>query len=180
MKKLLVTVSLIISLLISISPTYAGIKSIRINKSYHLLYLYDGSSISNVVPVCIGKSDTEDNQTPPGNYKIANIVSNPKWYFEGKTYEPYTIDKNNGLGVVWMGITLPSYGLHGTNEPFSPGFHLSHGCVRMQNTDALKISREISVGTPVEIEEGQVDSLSLHLQGVITIYNLLNLLNNSN
>jgi len=180
MKKFLVAVFLIVAIVLSVSPAFAGVRSIKINKSYHLLYLYDGGNISRVVPVCIGKGDTDENQTPPGTYKIANIVNNPKWYFEGKTYEPYTVDKNNGLGVVWMGITLPSYGLHGTNEPFSIGFDASHGCVRMQNADALKLSKEISVGTQVQIVEGDEDLLAKHLEKIITLYNILNFLKNSN
>lgn len=179
MKRFLIAVFLIVLVVLSITPASAGVRSININKAYHLLYLYDGGSISRVVPVCIGKGDTDDNQTPPGNYKIINIVNNPKWYFEGKTYEPYITDKENGLGIVWMGIDLPSYGLHGTNEPFSIGFDLSHGCVRMQNRDAYAISREVSVGTIVQIIDGKDDTVAKHLQGVITIYNLLNLLRNS-
>jgi len=180
MKKFLVAVFLIVAIILSISPAFAGVRSIKINKSYHLLYLYDGSNISRVIPVCTGKGDTDDNQTPPGNYEIINIVNNPKWYFEGKTYEPYTVDKNNGLGVVWMGINLPSYGLHGTNEPFSIGFSVSHGCVRMQNSDALKLSKEISAGTQVQIVEGDKGLLAKHLENIIILYNILNFLKNSN
>lgn len=180
MKKFFIIALLIVFLFGFTASTFAVTKSITVNKALNLLFVCEGDNISKVIPVCVGKGDTADNQTPPGTYKIINIVNNPKWYFEGKAYEPYIIDKNNGLGVVWMGINLPQYGLHGTNEPFSIGFNLSHGCIRMQNTDALSLSKEVTIGTPVKIEEGELDGIASHLEKVFVIYNLLNLLSNSN
>jgi len=147
---------------------------IVIDKSYHLLFVKNGEDIERVIPVCVGSGG--DNLTPAGNYTITSIVHHPNWYFEGKTYAPYPEDPENGLGVLWMGISLPSYGLHGTNEPFSPGGDFSHGCVRMNNSDALKLGDSSFIGESVEIREGSLDSLTKHLKTITIIYNIENFL----
>jgi hypothetical protein len=75
-----------------------------------------------------------------------------------------------------MGISKPSYGLHGTNEPFSPGMNLSHGCVRMNNSDVLKLGDSSFIGESVEIRDGSDDNLAKHLKTITIIYNIENFL----
>lgn len=43
--------------------------------------------------------------------------------------------------------------IHGTNQPQLIGQAVSHGCVRMTNADILRLSRLVSVGSPVIIVE---------------------------
>lgn len=155
----------------------ANSSKIVVNKAYHLLYVENASNFKSVIPVCTGGKG--ENETPAGNYTIVSIVDNPVWYFEGKTYAPYSADKENGLGVVWMGISLPSYGLHGTNEPFSIGGNFSHGCVRMENTDVQKLSNLSFVGEKVEIKDGTNDSIAKHLKSINTLYCVANVLKGS-
>lgn len=154
-----------------LSPVSSSTYRIVVDKSYKLLFLYNGSEISRVFPVCVGEH-TQENETPIGVYKVINKSYDPVWYFEGKVYQPYKIDKNNGLGMVWMGWNLPSYGLHGTNEPFSIGFANSHGCVRMENKDALYIANTIPIGTEIEVREGTQDELSSCLEAINVLYAL--------
>jgi len=71
-----------------------------------------------------------------------------------------------------MGWNLPSYGLHGTNEPFSIGFANSHGCVRMENKDALYIAKTIPLQTPVEVIEGKDDNIAKHLETINVLYSV--------
>ena len=148
--------------------------AIVVNKSYHLLFLESGSKIIRVIPVTIGKGG--DSETPVGNFSIVSIVHNPKWYFNGKVYPPYNDDPENGLGVCWMGISLPSYGIHGTNEPFSPGRNRSHGCVRMNNNDVKYLSSVSYIGEPVKIENGEMDSISEHMKAINMLYDIENFL----
>jgi hypothetical protein len=75
-----------------------------------------------------------------------------------------------------MGISKPSYGFHGTNEPFSPGMNLSHGCVRMNNSDVTKLADISFIGEKVEIREGSQDNLSKHLEAITILYNINNIL----
>ena len=60
---------------------------------------------------------------------------------------------NNPVGVVWIGINVPHYGIHGTPEPGRIGHSASHGCVRMTNWDATRVADLVRDGTPVVFEE---------------------------
>jgi lipoprotein-anchoring transpeptidase ErfK/SrfK len=42
-------------------------------------------------------------------------------------------------------------GVHGTNTPWLIGQAVSHGCVRLRNSDVLALRKLVSVGTPVKI-----------------------------
>ncbi|MGB9694537.1 MAG: L,D-transpeptidase [Caldisericaceae bacterium] len=174
MKKILLAL-IVISIILMPQLALGSTQKIVVNKAYHLLYVESGSNIDRVIPVCIGEGG--ESETPTGQYTIASIVKNPTWYFEGKTYSPYIYDKGNGLGVVWMGISLPSYGLHGTNEPFSIGGNFSHGCVRMENTDVQFLSSISFIGENVEIKEGTGDQIAKHLKTINALYSLMNVLN---
>ncbi len=176
-KKIIVFIILLI-ILTSVAPISKSVaRTIVVNKAYRLLFVMEDSEIQQVIPVCIGKGG--ESETPTGTFAIINIIHNPNWYFEGKTYKPYVEDKENGLGICWMGISLSGYGLHGTNEPLSPGKNLSHGCVRMNNSDVEKLSKISFVGESVEIREGENDIIAKHLEGIHILYNIENILGES-
>jgi lipoprotein-anchoring transpeptidase ErfK/SrfK len=59
------------------------------------------------------------------------------------------------VGVVWIGLTLEHYGIHGTPEPATVGKTQSHGCIRLTNWDAAELAEMVSVGTPVELVRSQ-------------------------
>jgi lipoprotein-anchoring transpeptidase ErfK/SrfK len=82
--------------------------------------------------VGIGKMLTP---TPTGTFFIATKNPNPGGPF----------------GAMWMGLSRPHYGIHGTNNPSSIGRVVSHGCIRMHNRDVLELSRTVEIGTPVKI-----------------------------
>jgi len=54
---------------------------------------------------------------------------------------------------VWIDITRPHYGLHGTPEPSRVGKTASHGCVRLTNWDALKLASLVRPGSRVVFAE---------------------------
>jgi lipoprotein-anchoring transpeptidase ErfK/SrfK len=61
---------------------------------------------------------------------------------------------NNPVGVVWIDINAPHYGLHGSPEPSRIGHSESHGCVRLTNWDALRLAQLVTHGTEVVFENG--------------------------
>jgi len=144
---------------------------VLVDKSFHITVLRTASG-TLVFPDATGT--TGDSVTPVGTYKVTVKQANPSWHWEGKVYAPYLQDKANGLGVRWIGISLPSYGLHGTDEPFSIGKDVSHGCVRHQNADVTKAFPMIPTGTPVSIIETPVPQQT---EGMVTdfleLYDLL-------
>jgi lipoprotein-anchoring transpeptidase ErfK/SrfK len=100
--------------------------------SKHQLTLYDASIPLKVYPIAVGKILTP---TPKGNYIIIN-----------KEYDP-----GGPFGVLWMGLSKPHYGIHGTNNPSSIGKDVSHGCIRMDNEDVTELSSMVTIGTNVYI-----------------------------
>jgi lipoprotein-anchoring transpeptidase ErfK/SrfK len=96
------------------------------------LYLLDDNMVVKAYPVGVGAMVT---RTPTGTFRIINKVPNPGGPF----------------GAMWMGLSEPHYGIHGTNEPQSIGKQVSKGCIRMYNWDVLELSRIVPVGTWVTI-----------------------------
>ena len=59
---------------------------------------------------------------------------------------------NNPVGVAWIGLDLPGYGIHGTPTPEHVGRTESHGCFRLANWDARTLLGMVWVGMPVTVE----------------------------
>lgn len=55
------------------------------------------------------------------------------------------------VGVAWLGLDLPGYGIHGTPYPETVGRPESHGCFRLANWNAARLYALCPVGTPVTV-----------------------------
>ncbi|MEA2165616.1 MAG: hypothetical protein QOK37_3743 [Thermoanaerobaculia bacterium] len=60
---------------------------------------------------------------------------------------------NNPVGVVWIDLSKPHYGIHGTPEPSTIGKTTSHGCIRLTNWDAMELARLVTPGMPAILEK---------------------------
>lgn len=109
-------------------------KSIEVSTSKHQLKLFENGKLLKTYPIAVGKILSA---TPIGTYTIVNKQENPGGPF----------------GVLWMGLSKPHYGIHGTNNPSSIGKDVSQGCIRMYNHDVLDLSSKVSVGTKVLIRK---------------------------
>lgn len=58
---------------------------------------------------------------------------------------------NNPVGVAWIGLDRPGYGMHGTPVPEHVGRTESHGCFRLANWDAAHLVKLVWIGMPVEV-----------------------------
>jgi len=103
-------------------------------------------------------SGSEHDPLPIGKWAVTAIVRNPTfnynpdlfWDADAKDVKAKIPAGPNGpVGVVWIDITKPHYGLHGTPEPRTIGHTQSHGCVRLTNWDAMRLAGLVSKGTPV-------------------------------
>ena len=54
------------------------------------------------------------------------------------------------MGLVWIDLSKPTYGIHGTPDPALVGKTQSHGCVRLTNWDAKDLASLVKPGVPVE------------------------------
>ena len=59
---------------------------------------------------------------------------------------------NNPVGVAWIGLDRPGYGMHGTPSPEQIGHTESHGCFRLANWDAAYLLKLVWIGLPVTVE----------------------------
>lgn len=59
---------------------------------------------------------------------------------------------NCPVGVAWIGLSLPGYGIHGTPNPESIGNAESHGCFRLSNWNAARLYAMVKPGVRVLIE----------------------------
>jgi lipoprotein-anchoring transpeptidase ErfK/SrfK len=58
---------------------------------------------------------------------------------------------NNPVGLAWIGLDLPGYGIHGTPVPEKISHTESHGCFRLANWDALTLLDAVTPSLPVHI-----------------------------
>lgn len=121
---------------------------------------YDASGkLVAAYPATIGSSDTP---SPSGDVTIERVAHNP-----GYTYNPKINFKqgnndtilqvppgpNGPVGTVWIALSKPTYGIHGTPEPSAIGKTQSHGCVRLTNWDAEELAGMVTPGVSVSFTE---------------------------
>lgn len=109
--------------------------SIVIDTDARRLTVFDDDKVHVEFPVAVGKYNTP---TPVGEWMIVS---------------KYPRRAGGALGTRWMGLNVPwgTYGIHGTNKPYSIGSFASLGCIRMNNRDVEKLYPIIPHGTPVKI-----------------------------
>jgi lipoprotein-anchoring transpeptidase ErfK/SrfK len=87
--------------------------------------------------------------TPKGRFQTGAIEWNPDWtpppskWARGKRYQPPGAASNPMQGVK-IYFKPPYYFIHGTNNPGSIGRAASHGCIRMNESEAIELARRIS------------------------------------
>jgi lipoprotein-anchoring transpeptidase ErfK/SrfK len=125
---------------------------IVIRRGLNRLFLYDGMKLRRSFGVATGQSRYP---TPTGRFQIVVKWRNPWWYPPAsdwaKDAKPIPPGPGNPLGTRWMGISSPAVGIHGTPDPASIGYSVSHGCIRMLIPEVEWLFNQVDVGTPVYI-----------------------------
>lgn len=94
--------------------------------------------------------------------RITSITEDPWWLMQPRLLHTGDPDRpnanippgpNNAVGVMWMALSKPHYGIHGTAEPQTIGYAVSSGCVRLTNWDALFLADKVGAGTPVLFQD---------------------------
>jgi lipoprotein-anchoring transpeptidase ErfK/SrfK len=129
---------------------------VRVSKSTSTLEVTgpDGAVVFSA-PVTSG---SEVDPLPIGEWKVTGIARRPTFHYNPDLFwdaDPSHAKAkikpgpNNPVGSVWIDISKPHYGLHGSPEPSRIGKSQSHGCVRLTNWDALRLAALVRQGTPV-------------------------------
>ena len=120
-----------------------------------LAYDAEGTLIA-AYPASIGSADTP---SPSGTVTVERIALNPGYTYNPKiNFQQGTNNKvltlqpgpNGPVGTVWIALSKPTYGIHGTPEPSKIGKTQSHGCIRLTNWDATELAKMTSAGVTVE------------------------------
>ena len=125
----------------------AGMIKVVVSKKASSLTVYDRKGeIIFYAPVTSGN---DRNRLPIGNWEVTEVQRNPIYNYNPDLFwnaDPagakaqIAAGPNNPVGVVWIGINDPHYGIHGTPEPGRIGGSTSDGCVRMTNWDASRVA----------------------------------------
>jgi lipoprotein-anchoring transpeptidase ErfK/SrfK len=107
----------------------------------------------------ISVAGTRD-EIPDGTLRITSVVRDPVFDFDpaklgdrDPRHVPAKIapGPNNPVGVMWMGLSKPHYGIHGTPQPQLVGRLETHGCVHLTNWDVMKLAALAAPGVPVRV-----------------------------
>lgn len=132
------------------------VTNVVVDRNDKVLYAYNGNKLVAAYPTTIGGSATS---TPGGKYKIVNKIKMPHYKAtvnrdNETTKKSYILPPgpNSPVGVVWMGLSRPSYGIHGSPVPEGISRQASLGCVRLTNWDVLELYANIDNNATVEIK----------------------------
>ena len=114
-----------------------------------------GNLIFHAPTTLVNKYDPSPRET----VAVKKIVHDPHFHYQPKLFAEVPDDEpeanlnpgpNSPVGVVWIALTKPHFGVHGTSDPDSIGYASSHGCVRLTNWDAKEVANRISEGVKIE------------------------------
>ncbi len=153
MKKMKVLLSLL--LLLSFPHSFIDAKAERVdsyiivNKANNKLALIQNNKVIKILPVATGSSNE---LTPEGTFTVIVKAKNP--YYRKKNIPGG--DPRNPLGSRWIGFNANgtdgrTFGVHGTNAPWSIGQYVSNGCVRMHNKDVEWLYEQVPLDSKIVI-----------------------------
>jgi lipoprotein-anchoring transpeptidase ErfK/SrfK len=141
----------------NVGPRALGaVARIEVDKPRKLVRALDrGGNLIAQYPASIG---SVEKPAPSGTFAVRRVARDPEYHYDPrfkfrgvKTNRKLTIARGprNPVGVVWIDLTKPSYGIHGTPAPEKIGKTASHGCIRLTNWDALDLADRVRRGVAV-------------------------------
>lgn len=141
-------------------PPLAKPAKLVVDKSESTLRLFDADGkVYAQFPVSSG---SKHDPLPIGRWKVLGVARdpvfkyNPKLFWDAKKGDQKATlpsGPNNPVGRVWIDLSKPHYGLHGTPEPGHVGKTESHGCVRLTNWDVVNLASVVGPSMPVVMQE---------------------------
>jgi lipoprotein-anchoring transpeptidase ErfK/SrfK len=147
-------------LMLGVGSEQPKVTKIVVSKSQGTLRALDGSG--HLVGMYTATMGSVHDPLPLGQWKVNGVSRNPKFHFnpalfwDAKANETKAMlppGPNGPVGVVWIDLNKPHYGIHGTPNPQLIGRTESHGCVRLTNWDAARLAQMVSPGTQVLFEK---------------------------
>ncbi len=135
------------------SSRLANVKTqVVVDLSDRRTYVYAGDEVIASYPIAVGKKGWE---TPTGSFQVIHMRHYPIWRhpITGKVFEAGT---DSPLGDRWIGFWSDGrneIGFHGTPDVDLVGTAVSHGCLRMRNSDVRLLYEQVSLGTTVLVRD---------------------------
>jgi lipoprotein-anchoring transpeptidase ErfK/SrfK len=134
----------------------APVTAIEVDKSARQVRAFaaDGSLLA-AYPATVGSTERP---APTGEFTVKGVSRDPVYTYDPArlTFGPKSKGKltirpgpNSPVGVVWIDLSIPTYGIHGAPEPKLVGKVASHGCVRLTNWDARQLASAVKPGVKV-------------------------------
>jgi len=130
---------------------------IEADKSLRQVRAYDASGLLVVAyPATIG---SEDNPSPSGSHVVEGVAPMPDYTYnpnvnfqQGENTDVLILPPgpNGPVGSMWIDLSEPTFGIHGTPEPSKIDKTASHGCVRLTNWDANELAAMVKPGVVVD------------------------------
>ena len=135
-------------------PAPADALHLVINVPQRMLFHYAGGVVRNAFPIAAGRPDW---RTPLGDFVVLRREEHPTWEVPESIQEEMRRNgrrvitvmppsPENPLGAYWIGLSLPSVGIHGTSVPNSIYKLATHGCMRLHPDDIETLFAAVSVG----------------------------------
>ncbi len=144
---------------LGVAPDQPKAEKIVVDKSEGVLKVYGADDrLIAQFPATMGSSK---DPLPIGDWKIQGVSRNPDFHYNPKLFWDVSNAKdaqllkpgpNSPVGVVWLDLNKPHYGIHGTSEPQTIGRAESHGCIRLTNWDAARLAAMVKPGTPAKLQ----------------------------
>ncbi len=126
---------------------------IVVDKSEGVLKVYDAQN--KLIAQFSATMGSAHDPLPIGTWTIKGVSRNPVFHYspdlfwDASSKDQKAVLKpgpNGPVGVVWIDISKPHYGIHGTPEPQTIGRTESHGCIRLTNWDAARLAQMVKTG----------------------------------
>lgn len=134
------------------NPNTKAVSRVVADKATETLYAYDSNN--NLIasyPTTVGSTATP---SPTGTHTVKVKVHEPNYTYTADDGSKSIIPPgpNNPVGLVWIGLSKPTYGIHGSPDPARISRQASAGCIRLTNWDALALLGVIQDGATVEFK----------------------------
>ncbi|MGE3621452.1 MAG: L,D-transpeptidase [Acidimicrobiia bacterium] len=121
-------------------------EAIHVDLAARTLTLTVGGEVTLTTPVAVGAPDAP---TPTGRFYVTDKLDTGS---EAGPYGPYAFGLSGHSDVLTeFAGGDGQIGIHGTDDPSSIGRDVSHGCVRVPNDVATRLTGLVPLGTPVTI-----------------------------
>jgi len=119
---------------------------LEVSLGAHKIAVFEGTNTIYEGSVAIGARDTP---TPPGKYYTRVLIQAPD---PNTVYGPYAygLSAHSDVLTEFNGGDA-EVGVHGNNDASVLGKSVTHGCIRMDNDEIVKLSKVLPLGTPVDI-----------------------------